>query len=76
MIFSFIVYLSIILNSSVGFAGTVADLESAARKEGSLNVFSNGLAYGDILVKAFEEKYPELKIKRTDRKSTRLNSSH
>ena len=65
MIFSFIVYLSIILNSSVGFAGTVADLESAARKEGSLNVFSNGLAYGDILVKAFEEKYPELKIKRT-----------
>lgn len=56
---------SSLLISAPALSLTEAELVEQARKEGKLNLATNTLGYGDLLSKAFEKKYPFLKINRT-----------
>jgi hypothetical protein len=44
------------------FAVTEKELVEAAKKEGSLNLTTNFLYYGQVLVDGFKKKYPFIKI--------------
>ena len=61
----FSVSLCLFLFANTVFASSQADLEAAARKEGALNLFTNGLEYGFVLERAFRARYPEIKIQHT-----------